>query len=270
MPRLLVDGLLPIESGSTISDTSADIGIESGASGTVDVEGSGSLLTLTNAVTIADAGTGLLLIQNDATVNAGNAYIAYHASSSGTVVVEGDSLLDVVNNMTIGSTGTLYLDDTSTVDIGNNLVNNGNIIVGGGTIDPVNLVISKGAASRDLARRTTAVRSSTPEPYWPRATWQSRPPRSPPAPVSRGCSISVPTRRLHSVLARSVVTSQWISPADLALSQSEASADSTRQSAISAPETRSFCRTLLSLRRTTTSPMDRWPCSVPRAMKLAC
>lgn len=116
MSRLLVDGFLPIENGSTVSATSADIGIESGASGTADVQDTGSLLTLTNDITIDDAGSGLLSIQNDATVSAEDVYIAYQAGSSGTVEVGGTgSLLNLQGTLTVGDAGSglLWVTDAS-------------------------------------------------------------------------------------------------------------------------------------------------------------
>ena len=89
-------GFLNILSGGQVNDFDADIGRETGSSGSVDVDGSGSLWTSRDELIIGAAGTGSLTVSNGGQVTnqeltVGGTSTGMLTISSGGVVNDGSS-----------------------------------------------------------------------------------------------------------------------------------------------------------------------------------
>lgn len=136
-------GLFNVTGGATATEISrVRIGVETGASGTVNVDGGGSQL-LAEGATVGRAGTGTLNISNGGRATIGNIDAAgtsisagLLAGSRGTVVVDGpSSLLEVTGNpfqVGDGGTGTLTVSNGGRLTSG--LLSVGNQVTGTGTV----------------------------------------------------------------------------------------------------------------------------------------
>ena len=114
-------GELNVSDGATVETTDElYVGKKAGSSGTVNLSGSDSSLTVDSDLYVGDDGTGELNISDGATVDA-NAYlyVGKDFGSSGTVNVSGsDSSLTVDSDLYVGyeGTGELNISDGATVD----------------------------------------------------------------------------------------------------------------------------------------------------------
>ena len=91
---------------------SASIGEQSGALGSVTIQGPGSIWSNSGSLYVGNSGTGSLMISNGGSMSNGNsagnsAFIGYRAGSSGTVTVDGQ-------NSTWNNNSTLYVGDSGT------------------------------------------------------------------------------------------------------------------------------------------------------------
>jgi T5SS/PEP-CTERM-associated repeat protein len=93
-------GTLTLQNGAVLSNGSdLIVGKQSGANGSVSIEGAGSAWTQTGVMRIGDAGTGTLKIQNEGALTTGSdgslenlsGVIGVQAGSTGTVTVQGDN-----------------------------------------------------------------------------------------------------------------------------------------------------------------------------------
>lgn len=122
------DGLLSIESGSSVTVSSADIGRFVGTNGVIDVTGAGSLLSIANDLDVGGSspsiagGTALMTVNNGATVDVGD-QMTIHAL--GTVTLNGGTL----NAGAIVSSGVLNFNAGAL-----NLTNSGLAVESGGLL----------------------------------------------------------------------------------------------------------------------------------------
>lgn len=136
-------GELIIRNGGTVSSPVGPIyvGINSGSTGTVTVDGTGSDWTSTGSITIGLAGTGTLSISNGGKVSNSNGYIGQNAGGSGAVTVAGTgSTWTNVGSLYIGQsgTGTLNIENGGTVSNTSGIIGdsgNGTVTVDGSGSD---------------------------------------------------------------------------------------------------------------------------------------
>jgi T5SS/PEP-CTERM-associated repeat protein/autotransporter-associated beta strand protein len=147
-------GTMKVSLGGAVSDVNGWIGYAPGSSGLAGVSGSGSAWTNSATLYVGESGTGTLNVLNGATVSTGSgAIIGDQAGSRGVVLVTGSGStwteggdLDVGNSgrgtlvltnggrvavqdtTTIGSTGILEFDGSSTFDTGSLVVNGGTLV----------------------------------------------------------------------------------------------------------------------------------------------
>lgn len=121
-------GSLTISSGGTVTDTTGQIGSNTGSLGSVTVDGTGSTWANTSYVQVGSSGTGSLVISNGGVVSDTIGYLGTNISSSiGTATVTGS-----------GSAWT----NSSTLNIGNN--GTGALTVtNGGAVSAANFVIGQ-------------------------------------------------------------------------------------------------------------------------------
>ena len=121
-------GMLTIQAGGTLVDSSAEVGNLPGSLGTVIVSGAGSNWSNAGAVVIGGLGTGTLTIQDGSAVedgslvNSGGASIGQSAGSNGTVTVTGPGTSwtnGAGGGLNIGSFGT----GTLTIANGGQVIN---------------------------------------------------------------------------------------------------------------------------------------------------
>ena len=112
-------GTVSISDGSAIQSTDGYIGYKAGSSGTVTVDGTGSLWTSSDHLYIGRNGDGTLAITDSGEVNSYWSYIGYKAGSSGTVTVDGaDSTWTNTISFNVGyrGDGTLTITNGGTVN----------------------------------------------------------------------------------------------------------------------------------------------------------
>jgi outer membrane autotransporter protein len=126
-------GMLTIQTGGTLADSSGTVGNLPGGLGTVTVTGAGSNWSNAGDVVVGGQGTGTLTIENGGTVNSGSGgSIGLLAGSTGTVTVTGPGsswINGPSGGLNIGSfgTGTLTIANGGTViNITPNVANIGN------------------------------------------------------------------------------------------------------------------------------------------------
>lgn len=100
-------GTLDISNGATVSDSLGTLGFMGGSSGTVTVDGTGSIWTNSGELYVGSSGTGALTISNGGTVSDTNAYIAWNFGTTATAVVDGPG-------STWSNSGTLYAGSSGT------------------------------------------------------------------------------------------------------------------------------------------------------------
>lgn len=84
-------GVLNVLNGATLTTASeATLGVESGASGTIRVDGIGSRWDVTSGILLGDAGSGALTVSNGAQVTTSAITLALQTSSSASLRIEGD------------------------------------------------------------------------------------------------------------------------------------------------------------------------------------
>ena len=114
---------LNIKNGATVSTNDfAYIGFGSGASGTVNMQGTDSNWEITNRLFVGSKGQGTLDIKNGAAVNSDIAIIGDYVGSSGTVnIQDADSNWKITDWLTVGRDGqaTLNIKDGATVNCNN-------------------------------------------------------------------------------------------------------------------------------------------------------
>ena len=113
-------GMLTIQNGGTLADSSGAVGNLPGGLGTVTVTGAGSNWSNAGTVVVGGLGTGTLNIQNGGTVNSGGGSVGLSPGSTGTVTVTGPGsgwINGVSGGLNIGSfgTGTLMIANGGTV-----------------------------------------------------------------------------------------------------------------------------------------------------------
>jgi subtilase-type serine protease len=135
-------GTLSIMGGASVTNDYTYLASETGSTGTVLVDGTGSSWTNTGEIYVGDKGTANLAVTGGGTVTSNGAYIGYDTSGIGTVSVDGmgsqwnstasvtvggdgTGVLTIANEGTVslaGGTGTLHLADsgssTGTLNIG--------------------------------------------------------------------------------------------------------------------------------------------------------
>jgi T5SS/PEP-CTERM-associated repeat protein len=102
-------GALTIQNGGTVSNgADAFIGVNSGATGTVTVDGAGSSWTDTGNLYVGQTGTGVLTIRNGGAVsNGSDGHIGANAGATGTVTVTGaGSSWTNAGTLSVGEAGT--------------------------------------------------------------------------------------------------------------------------------------------------------------------
>ena len=112
------DGTMKIDSGTDVISHVGYIGNESGSTGTVTVQGSGSTWNNGNVMYIGHLGEGVLNITDGGVVNnSGTCYIAHDSGSSGSATVIGSSSVWDNDQLWVGAigVGTLNISDGGTV-----------------------------------------------------------------------------------------------------------------------------------------------------------
>src|SRR5579884_285590 len=96
-------GSLTISDGATVSDTWGYVAYwpesPGRSSGTVTVDGSGSIWTNLQDLWVGNAGSGALIISNGGTVTNGAGHVAYEFGADGTVTVDGAGSMWTVNGL---------------------------------------------------------------------------------------------------------------------------------------------------------------------------
>jgi T5SS/PEP-CTERM-associated repeat protein len=82
-------GMLTIQAGGTLADSSGAVGNLPGGLGTVTVTGAGSNWSNAGSILVGGQGAGTLTIQDGGTVNSGGGSVGQSAGSTGTVTVTG-------------------------------------------------------------------------------------------------------------------------------------------------------------------------------------
>ncbi|MDE1992948.1 MAG: autotransporter domain-containing protein, partial [Rhizobiaceae bacterium] len=99
-------GRLDISTGGRVDSSSAVVGDGKNATGTITVDGTGSLWDVSGALTVGNLGTGSVTVSGGASANADTAILGEQASSDGTLVVVGDnSRVDVNGAFEDGDAG---------------------------------------------------------------------------------------------------------------------------------------------------------------------
>jgi outer membrane autotransporter protein len=138
-------GMLTIQAGGTLADSSGAIGNHSNSQGTVTVTGAGSNWSNAGSLVVGGLGTGTLTIQDGGTVNSGSGSVGQSGGSTGTVTVTGPGsswITGTSGGLNIGSfgTGTLMIANGGTVinfnpalptNIGNGAGSQGTVTVTG-------------------------------------------------------------------------------------------------------------------------------------------
>ena len=141
-------GLLSISQGATVSAAVLDAGVT--AEGAVDLSGSGSALILTGDGTIADAGSGTMSILNGATVSGTDLTVGSQLTGAGAVTVsDSGSLLDLSGTLYVGTAngiGELTVGPSATI-IATSVIQQGQVVLEGGLLDPTVIVIEPGQIS---------------------------------------------------------------------------------------------------------------------------
>jgi fibronectin-binding autotransporter adhesin len=123
-------GTMNIQNGASVSANTMHIGLLSGVTGTVTVDGAGSNCTVQGALDVADgqlgATTGTLTVQNGATFMAkGGINIGFNAGATGSVIVTGaSSTLDIFAQLTVGGGNSAGGMGTLNIQSGNVLIQN--------------------------------------------------------------------------------------------------------------------------------------------------
>ena len=152
------DGDVSVDGGSTLQTLLAFVGYQAGVTGTVAVDGPGSVWTVRSAgrfingdTEIGHAGTGVLTITNGAQVNDLQTYLAEVSGSTGIVTVDGFGSLLTAGFLNVGyaGTGTLNITNGGTVNAAKTFVapNSGavgtiNFGANGGTLTATTLYAS--------------------------------------------------------------------------------------------------------------------------------
>jgi outer membrane autotransporter protein len=146
-------GMLTIQNGGTLADSSGAVGNLPGGLGTVTVTGAGSNWSNAGTVVVGGQGTGILTIQDGGTVNSGGGSVGLAVGSTGTVMVigPGSSWINGPSaGLNIGSFGTGTLTITnggSVIDITPLVTNIGNGAGSHGTVT----VTGAGSVWTDIA-----------------------------------------------------------------------------------------------------------------------
>lgn len=99
-------GILNVEDGGSVSNTSANLGIVSGSTGAVTVTGVGSTWTNSSSLNVGSSGTGILNVTNGGSVSNTTGAIGSSANSHGTVTVTGvGSTWTNSGDLNVGSSG---------------------------------------------------------------------------------------------------------------------------------------------------------------------
>lgn len=129
-------GTLDILNGGQVTSNMISLGVNAGSTGTVNIDGNGSVLTLTgsasNALGVGFSGTGILNILNGGTlITIRSNTLANSAGSTGIVTVDGvGSTWQASEKLEIGHIGTGIL----------NIQNGGTVTSGGGGYDVIGVV----------------------------------------------------------------------------------------------------------------------------------
>ncbi len=95
------NGVMTISDGGQVSSVNASIGYH--GTGTVTVDGPGSVWNNTSTLYVGESGDGSLAITNGGQVNSGASYIAYSSLSMGSAIVDGaDSTWNIDGDLTFG------------------------------------------------------------------------------------------------------------------------------------------------------------------------
>ena len=111
---------MTIQNGGEVSNTFGSIGTDSGSTGTVTVEGSGSSWTNSGDLYVGLSGTGTLDISAGGAVSNTSGFIGTGIGSTGTVTVDGaGSSWTNSGSLTVGGfgTGTLTIADGGKVTV---------------------------------------------------------------------------------------------------------------------------------------------------------
>ncbi|MFW5400158.1 autotransporter outer membrane beta-barrel domain-containing protein [Yersinia sp. 1252 StPb PI] len=143
--------LLIREGGLVTSSSTSNIGLNASATGTVEVNGAGSIWNTLNGLVIGGGGTGTLIVADSGTVNANNTTLGMNTGSSGTFIIGGSALTApgtlVGQQITVGQgsgsiilnhNATDYVLDSSLNGGANNAVGSGTGLVGNILIDSLN------------------------------------------------------------------------------------------------------------------------------------
>jgi len=134
------EGSASVTQGSILRCEGAHLGLESGAQGTVTVNGAGSKWFSHTTLYIGEGGSGNLIVENGGEVVSTVASVALSRASHGNVVVRGpDSRLALARTISVGSigNGTLRIENGAQVSchgasIGLNSGSRGSVTVSGG------------------------------------------------------------------------------------------------------------------------------------------
>ncbi len=100
------DGSLTIDTNSTVTSGDTTIATEEGSQGIIQVDGTGSALTINGDLTVGDAGDGTLTVSGNGTVSNQAASVGAQEGSTGTVEVTGQgSIWHSTGDLTIGDSG---------------------------------------------------------------------------------------------------------------------------------------------------------------------
>jgi outer membrane autotransporter protein len=137
-------GMLTIQTGGTLADSSGTVGNLSGGLGTVTVTGAGSSWSNAGSIVVGGLGTGIVTIQDGGAMTSGGGSVGLSAGSNGAVIVTGPGsswINGPSGGLNIGSfgTGTLMVADGGkvinitgfTANIGNGAGSQGTVTVTG-------------------------------------------------------------------------------------------------------------------------------------------
>ncbi len=155
-------GFLNIQNGGTVSDNAGSVGATPGSTGTVTVDGAGSMWTSAGGLFVGDFGTGTLNIHNGGHVTNSRGEIGVFAGSAGTVAVDGtDSTWTNTGNLYIGGivagprgTGLLEITNGGTVSAAATTIWNTGTLAVGASFRLITSLTVNGGTIRTLADTT--------------------------------------------------------------------------------------------------------------------
>ena len=114
------NGMLAITNVGVVTSSDGYIGSNSGSTGTVTVDGTGSTWTTSGYLVVGNHGTAALTIANGGSINSGVAQIGSGSGGSGTATITGSGSSWTTSDMLVGGvgSGTLTIADSGFLNVG--------------------------------------------------------------------------------------------------------------------------------------------------------